>query len=58
MTKSELLNWLQEEYQQWEALLREIGPERMGHPGVNGNWSMKDMAAHLTGWHRHLVARL
>jgi hypothetical protein len=55
MEKSELLNWLQAEYQQWEALLEQIGPERMEQPGVNGDWSMKDVVAHLTGWHRDFV---
>ena len=58
MKKSELLQWLQEKYQQWEALLEEIGPTRMDQPGVNGDWSMKDIVAHLTGWNRWLVARL
>jgi hypothetical protein len=58
MKKSELLNWLQEEYRQWEVLLDQIGPERMEQPGVNGDWSMKDIVAHLTGWNRWLVARL
>ena len=58
MKKSELLNWLQEEYQKWEALLDQIGPRRMEQPGVNGDWSMKDVIAHLTGWNRWLVVRL
>lgn len=58
MKKSELLNWLQEEYQKWEVFLDQIGPARMDQPGVNGNWSMKDVVAHLTGWNRWLVARL
>jgi hypothetical protein len=58
MKKSELLTWLQEEYQQWEALLDEIGPARMEQPGVNGDWSMKDIAAHLTGWQPRLTAHL
>jgi hypothetical protein len=58
MKKSELLNWLQEEYQKWEALLNQIGPTRMDQPGVNSEWSMKDMVAHLTGWNQWLVARL
>jgi hypothetical protein len=56
MKKSELLNWLQEEQQQWEAFLDQIGPERMDQPGVNGQWSMKDMVAHLTGWQPRLIA--
>ena len=58
MKKSELLNWLQEEYQQWEAFLDQIGEARMDQGGVNGDWSMKDIVAHLTGWNRWLVARL
>lgn len=49
MNKSELLNTLREEYQQWEALLDQIGAARMDQPGVNGEWSMKDIVAHLTG---------
>ena len=58
MNKSELLKWLQEEYRQWEAFLDQIGPARMDQPGVNGDWSMKDIVAHLTGWQRRVVARL
>jgi hypothetical protein len=57
MKKSELLNWLQEKYQKWEAFLDQIGSTRMDQPGVNGDWSMKDVVAHLTGWNRWLVAR-
>jgi hypothetical protein len=58
ITKSELLNSLQEEYSQWEALLDRIGATRMEQPGVNGIWTMKDMVAHLTGWNRWLFARI
>jgi hypothetical protein len=58
MKKSELLNWLQEEHQQWEMLLEQVGPTHMDQPGVNGQWSMKDVVAHLTGWNRRLVANL
>src|SRR5262249_5617999 len=34
-----------------------IGSTRMDQPGVNGDWSMKDIVAHLTGWNGWLVAR-
>ena len=37
MKKSELLDRLQEKYQQWETFLEEIDPARMEQPGVNGN---------------------
>ena len=58
MTKSELLNWLQAEYQQFEAFLDQIGPARMDQPGVTGHWSIKDIVAHLTGWQPRLIASL
>ena len=58
MKKAELLNWLHEENRQWEALLDQIGLERMEQPGVNGNWSMKDLIAHLNGWQPRLIARI
>jgi len=59
MKKSELLDWLREEYQQLEALLNQIDPAQMDQPGVNGDWSMKDMVAHLYyGWQPRLIARI
>ena len=58
MNKSELLRHLRERHQEWEALLEEVGPARLERPGVNGDWSMKDIVAHLTGWNRWLVDRL
>jgi hypothetical protein len=58
MKKRELLHWLQDEYQQWEDLLKQIDPARMDQPGVAAHWSMKDIIAHLTGWNRRLVAQL
>ena len=58
MTKSELLDWLREEYRGWETFLGRIGGARMDQPGVNGEWSMKDLVAHLTGWQPRLTARI
>lgn len=58
MNKAELLSWLQEEQQQWEAFLDQIGPERMDQPGVAGDWSIKDIIAHLTDWQPRQIARL
>src|SRR5215207_11240537 len=58
MNKSELLHELQKEYGQWKELLDQIGPARMDRPGVTGDWSIKDIVAHLTGWQRRTVAGL
>jgi len=56
--KAELISGLQEEYQNWQTLLDQIDAAYMDQPGVNGEWSMKDLVAHLTGWNRWLVDRL
>jgi hypothetical protein len=55
MKKSELLDWLQEQNQQWEAFLEQIGRERIEQPGVAAHWSVRDIVAHLNGWQRNLV---
>ncbi|MEZ4590764.1 MAG: ClbS/DfsB family four-helix bundle protein [Chloroflexota bacterium] len=58
MTLHELIDWLKEEQRQFQALLDEIGPARMTLPGVAAHWSMKDLLAHLNGWHPTLIAPL
>jgi len=58
MNKSDLLNWLHEEYRQWEALLAQIGPERMDQGGVAGTWSIKDIIAHLIPDNQRLIANI
>ena len=57
MNKAKLLNGLQDENQQWQALLDQIGVAHMDQPGVAGDWSVKDVVAHLTSWRRRTVAR-
>lgn len=59
-SKAQLLDDLRDEEARWEALLREIqdsGEDHMTQPGVAGEWSIKDIVAHLTGWRRRTVAR-
>ncbi len=34
----------------WRALVDEVGRERMLEPGPMGEWSFKDLAAHLGAW--------
>ena len=58
MQKAELLDWLREQVRRWESFLDEFGRSRLEQPGVAGPWSMKDVAAHLTGWNRRLVASI
>ncbi|HLY32114.1 MAG TPA: ClbS/DfsB family four-helix bundle protein [Ktedonobacterales bacterium] len=56
-SKDQLLDDLRAEQVGWEALLNDIGEEHMTQPGVAGEWSIKDIVAHLTGWRRRTVAR-
>lgn len=47
---------------EWDALLQEVGKDRMAIPGVVGDWSVKDLLAHVTFWEgsatRHLEAAI
>lgn len=56
-SKAQLLTDLDAEQAGWEALLAEIGAEHMEQPGVAGEWSIKDIVAHMTGWRRRTVGR-
>ena len=58
MQKSELVTWLQDQIRQWNSFLDEFGRDRLEQPGVTGPWSVKDVAAHMTGWNRRLVSYL
>jgi hypothetical protein len=58
MNKNELIEALRAERARWEALLAEVGAERMTVPGATGKWSVKDVIAHLTAWEERPVAWL
>lgn len=56
-SKEHLLAELQQEYAGWKRLLDDIGEAHMTEPGVAGEWSIKDIVAHLTGWRSRTVGR-
>jgi hypothetical protein len=58
-TKADLLTAIDKERSALEALLEPLTPEQLVAPGVVGEWSVKDVLAHLIeweqmclGWHR------
>jgi hypothetical protein len=55
MTGPRLVSILQAERTQWNALLAQVGLERMEIPGVEGDWSVKELVAHLTWYERGIV---
>jgi len=58
MSKTRLLAELQSEQAAWEAMLNAIDDAHMTEPGVAGEWSIKDIVVHLTGWRQRTVGRL
>jgi hypothetical protein len=58
MGKAELLKQLEDERRFWDNLVAEVGEKDVNSPGVAGDWTFKDVAAHLNAWRDHTVARL
>ena len=48
LTVTQLLEAMHSARSNWEALLAEAGAARLTEPGVEGNWSLKDIIAHIT----------
>jgi len=55
MTKHKLLTELRLARLEWDALMAEVGEERMLIPGAAGVWTVKDVIAHLTSYNRWFV---
>jgi len=48
LTTAQLLEVMHTARSNWEALLVEVGETRLTEPGVEGDWSLKDISAHIT----------
>jgi hypothetical protein len=55
MTGARLADILRGERARWNALLDQVGLDRMDIPGVAGDWSVKQLVAHLTWYERAVV---
>jgi hypothetical protein len=44
--------------ERWRRLVADVGPDRLDEPGAMGDWTFKDVAAHVTTWRRRTVNRL
>jgi len=58
MDKATLIRTLKTEREGYEALLNAIGRDRMTQPGVEGDYSVKDVVAHLATYERWLAGWL
>jgi hypothetical protein len=55
MDRVELLNTIYAERTRLEAALNRLTDEQMTQPSLPGEWSVKDMLAHLGWWAEHVV---
>ena len=52
MNKTKLLNEMHNGYTAFENLLAPLSETQMTTAGVNGEWSIKDILAHLAAWQK------
>lgn len=57
-TPAEILSVITGEKANWQQVVDQVGRDRMEEPGVMGDWTFKDLAAHLTGWHGHTIRQI
>ncbi len=57
-TKALLLSECQEEHDALEEFLDTLTPEQMTQPGIVGEWSVKDVLAHLYEWEQMVLGWL
>lgn len=58
MTKTELLEKIRISRAALLETIEKVPVERRDEPGVSGDWSVKDILVHLTGWEGQLVTLL
>ena len=58
MDKSRLLEEMSSGYIALEDILAPLDQAQMTTSGVNGDWSIKDILAHLAAWQNYLLIRL
>lgn len=58
MNKAIFLETLQTGRAQWETLLAKVDQARMTEPGIEGEWSLKDILAHIAWYEREMVGIL
>ena len=55
--RAAVLARIADERRHWQDLVAEVGIDRLEEPGPMGEWSFKDLAAHLLGWRERTIAR-
>lgn len=58
MTKAEVLKRMERGYRSLNEVLSKLDPEQMEIPGVESQWSVKDIVAHVAEWDRRMISWL
>ena len=58
MDKATLLDKIRTRQAEFEALLATLNEDQLNTPGVSGDWSIKDILAHLVAWQKRTLAYL
>ncbi len=57
LTVSELLALVEETFESWMHLLESVPGDKFEQSGVSGDWSLKDIIAHIT-WHEEQMVEV
>ena len=58
MTKDELIKRIETAWDSLQTALDGLTEEQMHQPGVVGEWTIKDLLAHITAWQSRLITTL
>ena len=58
MDKGQLLKAIQVARAEWDAVLAQVDPSRYEESGVSGDWSLKDVIAHISWFEREVCHAL
>jgi hypothetical protein len=55
ISKAELITRIRSERQDLETTLAQLNEDQLIQPGVEGEWSVKDIVAHITTWEKRMI---
>ena len=58
MTKDEIVKALEDTRKEFLAAIEGLSDQQLQEPGVNGDWSVKDLLYHISLWEAELVTLL
>jgi len=58
MTKDELIQKIESEWDNLQTSLDGLTEEQMHQPGAVGEWAIKDILAHITAWQTRLITTM